>query len=111
MLLGAALQIALTLLILIFQPVEWLSVLFILLWVVSAWFTGLQVNTGIAQATQNSSFMISVNKSMILLGMAIGSSLAAAVISLSRIHNIVYITLLASLVSLLIQAKAIRRCL
>jgi len=109
MLLGAALQIALTLLILAAQPVKWLSVLFILLWVVSAWFTGLQVNTGIAQATQNSSFMISVNRSMNLLGIAIGSSLAAAVISLSQIQYVVYITLLASLVSLLVQWNWIKK--
>jgi DHA1 family putative efflux transporter-like MFS transporter len=104
MLLGAALQMASMLLILLFQPVKWLSVLFASLWLMSVWFTGLQLNTGIAQVTQNkSSFMISINSSMIQLGSAIGSSLAAIVISQSEIQYIVYITLLTSLVIILIQ--------
>lgn len=104
MLLGAALQMASILLLLLFQPVKWLSVLLVILWLMSAWFTGLQLNTGIAQATQNkSSFMISINSSAIQLGGTIGSSLAAIVISLSEIQNIVYITLLACVVIILIQ--------
>ena len=100
MLLGAALEMVLMLMILVFQPVKWLSVILVLLWVMSAWFAGLQIYTGIAQATRNSSFMISVSEAMILLGIAIGSSSAAAVIALSRIHDIVYIVLFASLVSI-----------
>lgn len=104
MLLGAVLQISSILLILLFQSVKWLSVLFIILWVMGAWFTGLQLNTGIAQATQNkSSFMISINSSAIQLGGAIGSSLAAIIISISEIQNIVYITLLTSLIIIIIQ--------
>ena len=109
MLLGAALEMVLMLMILVFQPVKWLSVILVLLWVMSAWFAGLQIYTGIAQATRNSSFMISVSEAMILLGIAIGSSSAAAVIALSRIHDIVYIVLFASLVSILIQSNSIRR--
>lgn len=63
------------LLLLLFQPVKWLSVFFAILWLMSAWFTGLQLNTGIAQVTQNkSSFMISINSTSIQLGGAIGSS-------------------------------------
>jgi DHA1 family putative efflux transporter-like MFS transporter len=104
LLLGASLQVATILLILLFQPVKWLSVLFAILWLMSAWFTGLQLNTGIVQATQNkSSFMISINSSAIQLGCAIGSSLAAIVISMSGIQNIVFITLLTSLGITLIQ--------
>ena len=104
LLLGAAFQMASMLLILIFQPVKWLSVLFAILWLMSAWFTGLQLNTGIAQATQNkSSLMISINSSSIQLGVAIGSSLAAIVIPLSGIQNIIFITLLTSLGITLIQ--------
>lgn len=104
MLLGASLQMASMLLILIFQPVKWLSVLVVILWLMSAWFTGLQLNTGIAQVTQNkSSFMISINSSMIQLGSAIGSSLAAIIISQSEIQHIVYIALLTSLGIILIQ--------
>lgn len=108
--LGAALQMALVLLILAFQHVQWLIVLLIILWVMSAWFTGLQLNTGIAQVTQNkSSFMISINSSLIQLGGAIGSSLAAVVISLSRIQNIVFIALLTSLGILVIQLISVKK--
>lgn len=104
MLIGAALQMVSMLLIFAFQPFKWVSVLFILIWLMSAWFTGLQLNTGIAQVTQNkSSFMISINSSAIQLGNAIGSSLAVIFISISGIQNIVFITLLASLVITLIQ--------
>lgn len=98
LLLGAALQMALMLLILVFQPVMWLCVLFVILWLWSTWFTGLQLNTGIAQETQNkSSFMLSMNNSAIQLGSAIGSSLAAVVISLGGIQNIIFIALAASM--------------
>ena len=102
--LGAVLQTALMLLILVFQPAKWWSVLFVIFWLMSTWFTGLQLNTGIAQATRNqSSFMISVNSSLIQLGGAIGSSLAAIVISVGGIRNIVLITLAASFGITLIQ--------
>lgn len=40
LLLGATLQIVSMLLLLIFQPVKWLSVFFAILWLMSAWFTG-----------------------------------------------------------------------
>jgi DHA1 family putative efflux transporter-like MFS transporter len=104
LLLGAVLQSVCVLLIFVFQPIKWLSVLFVILWLMSAWFTGLQLNTGIAQETQNkSSLLISINSSAIQLGGAIGSSLAAIVISLSGIQNIVIITLLTGLGITLIQ--------
>lgn len=104
MLLGGGLMLTLTLLILVFQPVSGFSVLLVILWILNGWFTGLQLNTGIAQVTENkSSFMISINSSSIQLGGAIGSSLAAIVINLSGIQNIVYITLTASIIMLLLQ--------
>lgn len=104
LLIGAGCQAATMLLIFVSQPVEWLSVLFAILWLMSAWFTGLQLNTGIAQVTQNkSSFMISINMSAIQLGGAIGSSLAAAVISLNRIENIALIPILTGLGIIMIQ--------
>lgn len=104
MLLGAVIQTALILLILVFQPVQWFSVLLAILWIMSGWFTGLQLNTGIAQVTENkSSFMISINSSSLQLGSAIGSGLAAVVINLSGIQNIIIITLLASIIILLLQ--------
>jgi len=110
MMLGAVLQTAAMLLILVFQPSKWLSVLFIIVWLMSAWFTGLQLNTGIAQVTDNkSSFMLSINGSLIQLGGAFGASLAAVVINLSGIHSIAFVALLTSLAIVLIQAVSIRK--
>ena len=110
MMLGAVLQTAAMLLILVFQPSKWLSVLFIIGWLMSAWFTGLQLNTGIAQVTENkSSFMLSINGSLIQLGGAFGASLAAVVISLTGIHSIVFVTLLTSLALILIQVVSMRK--
>jgi len=111
MMLGAVLQTAAMLLILVFQPSKWLSVLFIIIWLMSAWFTGLQLNTGIAQVTDNkSSFMLSINGSLIQLGGAFGASLAAVVINLTGIQSIVFVTLLTSLALILIQVVSMRKC-
>ena len=110
MMLGAVLQTAAMLLILVFQPSKWLSVLFIIVWLMSAWFTGLQLNTGIAQVTDNkSSFMLSINGSLIQLGGAFGASLAAVVINLSGIQSIAIVTLLTSLALILIQVVSMRK--
>ena len=110
MMLGAVLQTAAMLLILVFQPSKWLSVLFIIMWLMSAWFTGLQLNTGIAQVTDNkSSFMLSINGSLIQLGGAFGASLAAVVINLSGIQSIAFIALLTSLALVLIQAVSMKK--
>ena len=110
MMLGAVLQTAAMLLILVFQPSKWLSVLFIIVWLMSAWFTGLQLNTGIAQVTENkSSFMLSINGSLIQLGGAFGASLAAVVINLTGIHSIVFVTLLTSLALILIQVVSMKK--
>ena len=110
MMLGAVLQTAAMLLILVFQPSKWLSVLFIIVWLMSAWFTGLQLNTGIAQVTDNkSSFMLSINGSLIQLGGAFGASLAAVVINLSGIQSIIFVTLLTSLALILIQVVSMKK--
>jgi DHA1 family putative efflux transporter-like MFS transporter len=110
MMLGAVLQTAAMLLILVVQPSKWLSVLFIIIWLMSAWFTGLQLNTGIAQVTDNkSSFMLSINGSLIQLGGAFGASLAAVVINLTGIQSIVFVTLLTSLALILIQVVSMRK--
>ena len=110
LLLGGAMQAVLMLLILVCQPNAWMSVCFVILWIMSAWFTGLQLNAGIAQLTQNqSSFMLSMNSSAIQLGGAIGSSLAAIVISLGGIQNIVWIALLAGLGMTLIQFSSTKK--
>ena len=110
MMLGAILQTAAMLLIFVFQPSKWLSVLFIIVWLMSAWFTGLQLNTGIAQVTENkSSFMLSINSSLIQLGGAFGASLAAVVINLSGIQSIVFVTLLTSLAIALIHLVSMKK--
>lgn len=110
LMLGAVLQTAAMLLILVFQPSKWLSVLFIIVWLMSAWFTGLQLNTGIAQVTENkSSFMLSINSSLIQLGGAFGASLAAIVINLSGIQSIVFVALLTNLAIVLIQAVSMKK--
>lgn len=97
LLLGAGVQTALMVLLFVLQPFKWLSVLCAVLWLMSAWFIGLQLNTGIAQVTQNrSSFMISINSSVSQLAFAIGSSLAAIVIPFSGIAHIVLISLVTS---------------
>ena len=110
LMLGAILQTAAMLLILVFQPSKWLSVLFIIVWLMSAWFTGLQLNTGIAQVTENkSSFMLSINSSLIQLGGAFGASLAAVVINLSGIQSIAVVALLTSLAIVLIQLVSMKK--
>lgn len=109
MLLGAVLQTAAVVLILLFQPIGWFVAAFSVLWIMSAWFTGLQLNTGIAQVTQNKSrFMISINSSFIQLGTAIGASLGTIVISRSGINHIIYITLLSCISIAVIQFIAVK---
>jgi DHA1 family putative efflux transporter-like MFS transporter len=110
LMLGAVLQTAAMLLILVFQPSKWLSVLFTIVWLMSAWFTGLQLNTGIAQVTENkSSFMLSINSSLIQLGGAFGASLAAVVINFSGIQSIAIIALLTSLALVQIQMVSMKK--
>lgn len=107
---GATLQVTFMLLILIARPVGWLSVIFILLWMMSAWFTGLQLNAGIAQATRNQSrIMLSTHSSALQLGGALGSSLSALIISLGGIQNIVLIPLLTGLGICLIQVPLMKK--
>lgn len=110
MTIGAVAQLVISIMIIVFQPNKWLSLIFIILLIMSSWFTGLQTNTGIAQVTGNkSSFMISINSSAFQLGGAIGSSLAAIVIPLSGMQNIVYITLISSALITLLQIISNRK--
>lgn len=101
---GAIAQLVISIMIIVFQPYKWLSLLFIILLIMSSWFTGLQTNTGIAQVTENkSSFMISINSSAFQLGSAIGSSIAAVAIPLTGMRSIVYITIISSVLITLLQ--------
>lgn len=108
--LGAVLQTAAALLILLSQPFMIASIIFSLFWIMSAWFTGLQLNLGIAKATHNkSSFMISLNSSAIQLGSAIGSSLSAVIISQNRIQQVPTLSLITGVGIILLQFVYIRR--
>lgn len=64
MLLGAAVQVALMVFRLVFQPFKWPTLVFVILSIVISWFTALQVYTRIAEVTNNSSFMTSIIRSM-----------------------------------------------
>lgn len=104
MLLGAVIHLVIIILLFVFQSVQWATLLFAILWVMNSWFIGLQVSTGAAQVTENkSSFIISLNTTVNLLGQAVGASLAALVITLGGIQNIVFISLLTNLLITLIQ--------
>lgn len=74
----------------------------------SAWFTGLQFNNGMAKETKGgSSFMLSLIGTANQLGMALGSNLAVITINVTGMQNIVYITLLSGVSFLLIQLKSL----
>ena len=110
MLFGAIVQTGMVVLILLAHPSAWLSVAMMTLWLISVWFTGLQLNTGVAYETQNqSSFMLSMNSSGLQLGGAIGSSISAVVIPLYGVQSVAWITLTACLGITLIQWISVRR--
>ena len=93
---GALWQLVTIGLIVVTQGLMWLNIIISILWLAGAWFTGLQVNTGIVQATHNkSNFVISINSSANQLGTAVGSSLSAFFIHQSGIGSIVYIALIS----------------
>ncbi len=109
LLLGSALQIVLIAFIIASQSLMWLKVLLTILWPMNLWFLGLQLSAGIAQVTNNNSLMMSFNNSALQLGSAIGSSMAAMVISFADIHIITYITLLTSIVLFIMQLVSIKK--
>jgi len=110
MLIGATLQFAMVLFMTVFQPVQWATLLFTTLMVMCAWFTGIHLNTGIAQVTENKSrFILSLNSSCLFLGNAIGSSLAAVVITAGGIQNIILITLATTISIILIQLISVKK--
>ncbi len=104
LLIGMSLQAVAMVLLLVFQNLALPSVVILIFWLLSAWFAGLQLNSGIAQLTKNrSSFMLSINSTAIQLGGAIGSSLSAALIPLVGIRYLAVIALLASVTVVVIQ--------
>lgn len=99
LLIGSSLLGLVSLLIFILPKNPILLVLLIVLWQMAAWFTGIQMITGISVATDNkSSLMLSLNGSANQLGQAVGSSLAALVIPSLGISTIVFIPLAGSLI-------------
>ena len=99
LLIGSSLLVALSFLIFILPKEPVLMILLIVLWQTAAWFTGIQMITGISVATDNkSSLMLSLNGSANQLGQAVGSSLAALVIPSLGISTIVFIPLAGSLI-------------
>lgn len=110
MLLGGLLQLGCALALLLAQGAMLPSVLFSLLWLMSVWFTGLQPNAGIVQQTQNqSSFMLSLNGSAVQLGYALGSSIAALIITGAGIARILLLPLSAAALICVLLALALRR--
>lgn len=110
MFIGAVCQTIFLVVHLLTRQFVWISILMAILWMASCWFTGLQLNTGIAQATDNkSSLLISFNTSSIQLGGAIGSSFSAYVIAQTDIRNIAAIALSAGIGIIVVQFMSLRK--
>lgn len=109
MLVGAFLQALNILLVILFRNFTLFNILFIILWIMSAWITGLQLNLGIMQETHHDArFIISLTGTSIQLGSAIGSSVAALIVANFGIQSIVYFTLGTTLLTVIIQSFAQR---
>ncbi|HET6786150.1 MAG TPA: MFS transporter [Erysipelotrichaceae bacterium] len=110
MLIGALLQLICVILIILTKPWIWLNILTIVIWVMFAWMTGLQLNLGIMQETSHdANFIISLNGSSIQFSSAIGTSIAAIIITQFGLSQLVFITLITISFSLLVQTFSIRR--
>lgn len=110
MVFGAAAQLVVVALMLPGQSVLWATVALVALWVMSSWFLGLQVNTGVAQETENkSSFLLSLTGSAIQLGSALGSSLTAVLIAQGFTRQMVYLSLITAAAITLLQWHTLRR--
>ena len=109
MLVGAFLQALNILMVIVFRNFTLFNLLFIILWIMSAWITGLQLNLGIMQETHHDArFIISLTGTSIQMGSAIGSSVAALIVANFGIQSIVYFTLGTSLLTVVIQSFAQR---
>jgi len=110
MLIGALLQLICVILIIFTKPWIWLNIMMIVLWVMFAWMTGLQLNLGVMQETSHdANFIISLNGSSIQFSSAIGTSIAAIIITQFGLSQLVFITLITISFSLLVQTFSIRR--
>lgn len=110
MLFGTALQAITAVLMLLTQQMAYANIVLILLWMFNAWLIGLEINTGINIVTdRKSSFMVSLNSSGIQLGTAIGTSIAAGIISSVGIRWVPVTTLAAALVVLCMMLMNLRQ--
>ena len=101
---GALLQLLFLVLILITRSFMWLNILFIVLWVMSAWLTGLQMNLGIMQETSHdANFIVSLTGSSIQLSSALGTSLAAIIITRYGLTQVVFVPLISIVIACVIQ--------
>ena len=101
---GALLQLLFLILILLTRSFMWLNILFIVLWVMSAWLTGLQMNLGMMQETSHdANFIVSLTGSSIQLSSAIGTSLAAIIITQYGLSQVVFIPLITIALGSIIQ--------
>lgn len=97
---GSFLQVCLSFIIFMTNTSFVIQLVMICLWMVNGWFIGLQINTAITIVTQNkSSLMISLNSSGIQLGQALGTSIAAMIITKA---NISFIVLLSTVISIIV---------
>lgn len=109
MFLGALLQLTAISLLIVFRDSMFLNVILVVAVVLSAWLTGLQLNLGILQTTHHDAhFILSLNGTGIQLGNAIGSSIAAIVISTYGLDQIGFIMLVSSILIVLIQGAVLR---
>lgn len=104
MLIGGIAQMLFAVLILVSRANMWWSIIMSCGWIASAWFTGLQLNTGVSEETKHrSSFMLSINSSAIQMGSAIGASIAAVIITKKSLQEIIFILIGACIGITLIQ--------
>lgn len=99
---GTAIQIILSMGILVSHSSMLINVFLVFLWMINGWFIGLQINTAITIVTQNkSSLMISLNSSGIQLGQALGASLTSFIISTFTISYSIVVSLTTAILVLI----------
>lgn len=104
LLFGSITQIIFSIIILFTQSSQWVNLIFYLLFQMTGWFIGLQVNTGINYVTENkSSFILSINSSALQLGIAVGASVAALIIANAGIEYVGYLSLTTSAIVAILQ--------
>ncbi|NLX82235.1 MAG: MFS transporter [Clostridiales bacterium] len=105
--LGASMQFTLVLLLLLTRAYPVFNAALVIVYMMSTWFTGLQLNLGMNLETENKSrFMMSMVSVAIQLGYSIGTSLSYAVAQAFSVRNILHITLITTCtITLLVWAQ------